>query len=153
MESYSWIIVILVIGINLLFIKGKANNYLFDKPEVKVRANSLYFNIFIFTSIPFLIEGLGIILGFNRYAFDYLLINHINIFIVLWLISVIIIWIKGTHWIFKKNGAKFLAEHPDILFPSPRWFKESVREKMFMILWVIIVVLNIYGIFYAFFGY
>ena len=145
-DKYFWIIIIAVIGINLLIFRTRARAYLDDKPEIKKKANNIFWNVFIFMSLPFLIQGIGLLTGNIDSIFDYLKPGNTNTFIILWYVSIILMWIKGTFWIFNRNGAEFLSEHPEVLLQSMFRFKKSFSPKIVKIGWIAFLILGIWGI-------
>ncbi|MCF8406031.1 MAG: hypothetical protein K9H58_18960 [Bacteroidales bacterium] len=145
-DKYFWIIIIGVIGINILIFRSRARTYLDDKPDIKEKTNILFWNVFIFTSLPFLIQGIGILTGNIDSVFDYLKPENANTFIILWYVSLFLMWTKGTLWIFNRNGAEFLSEHPEVLLKNMFRFKKSFSPKIVKIGWIAFLILGIWGI-------
>ncbi|SEP57023.1 hypothetical protein [Flavobacterium urocaniciphilum] len=110
-----WILFILFTIINVFIIKKKVEKYIVDNPEKENGYKLIIKNFLIFSIIPWVIIGIGNSLGLTNSVFEYLQPAKMNPIVLIFHFSIIMIWIMLFRFIFFKNGAKFLENHPGVI--------------------------------------
>lgn len=113
--NFFWIIFIAVTCLNALYLKKKSQSIIAENPKLAEGYDKLIKGFLIFGNIPWIIMGLGILTGQVESVFDYLNLRSLNFFVILFISTLIILWILLLRWIFFKNGANFLEEHPGLM--------------------------------------
>lgn len=113
--KHSWILFIVVTLFNTYFLKTRVQPYIDEKPERKEGYDLIFKNLTIYSLIPWIIVGIGNLSGKTLSIFDYFSPSKMNPFVLTFHFSIIIIWILLVHFVFFKNGAEFLENHPGII--------------------------------------
>ena len=115
LTQYIWILFILVNFLNVYLLRQKATKYIQESPEKENGYKIIFKNFLIYGSIPWIIIGIGNSFGLTKSIFDYFQPSKMNPMVLVFHFSIIIIWILLIRFIFLKNGAKFLENHPGII--------------------------------------
>ena len=113
-----WIFALLIGIINAVIFKFKSIKYIEEKPELKEGYNKIIRGFLFWGSIPFLIMGCGTLTGHTPNIFDYFRPRTLYPFVILFHLSIILIWLYGSYWIYFRDGAEFLSKHPGIVQKS-----------------------------------
>lgn len=136
--KFAWILFILVTIINIFILKKHLQVYIDEKPEREKGYNLIIKNFLIFGLIPWIIMGLGNLSGLTSSVFDYFRPADMKPIVLILHAFVIIIWLALIRFVFFKNGAAFLADHPGIIrFNSFGKITDNPSEsaiKLFVIL-------------------
>lgn len=125
-SKYFWIIFIVITLANAITMKIRAKKRIEADPSLKLGYDMIFKGIITWGNIPWVIMGAGIITGRVPTIFHYFRPQDGNPFVIAFYISVFLIWILGTYWLFVKNGAEMLVKHPGIFnydFLSPAMIK------------------------------
>ncbi len=144
--KHCWILFIVVTTINGFIFRKQVQDNIASNPELKPGYDKLIRGWFIFANIPWVVMGLGIVLGYTNSAWDYFRPALMNPMVLAFHGSVIIIWLLGTYWIFFNNGAEFLVSHPG--FVRYRYFGRTgdVSSTMSIkLLWLVGIAGGIMG--------
>ena len=68
-------------------------------------------------NLPWVIMGLGILVGGVPSVFHYFNPRYPNPFVTAFFGSIFLLWGAGTYWLFARGGAEQLARHPGLLQP------------------------------------
>jgi hypothetical protein len=115
LTQYIWILFILVNFFNAYLLRKKAAAFIEESPEKENGYKIIFKNFLIYGSIPWIIIGIGNTFGLTESVFDYFQPSKMNPMVLLFHFSIIVIWILLIRFIFFKNGAKFLENHPGII--------------------------------------
>lgn len=136
--NYVWMLIILVTILNISILKKRVTKYIEEKPEREKGYDLIFKNYLIYGLIPFIIMGIGSITGQTKSIFDYFQPAKLNPFVLLFHLSVIITWLMMIWFIFFKNGAQFLEEHPGLVhFKSPGYYNDRLSAKSIKIFTVL----------------
>ena len=115
LTQFIWILFILVNFFNTYLIRKKAAKYIAESPENENGYKIISKNFLIYGSIPWIIIGIGNTFGHTESVFDYFQPSKMYPMVLLFHFSILVIWILLIRFIFFKNGAKFLENHPGII--------------------------------------
>lgn len=115
LTQYIWILFILVNFFNAYLLRKKAAVFIEESPEKENGYKIIFKNFLIYGSIPWIIIGIGNTFGLTESVFDYFQPYKMNPIVLLFHFSILVIWILLIRFIFFKNGAKFLENHPGII--------------------------------------
>lgn len=143
---YAWVIFIAVMIINGIIFKTRSNKYIADNPELKDGYNKLIKGLLIYGNIPWVIMAIGDLTGITHGIWDYFNPKSMNPMVLIFHFSIIIIWIRGSIWIYLKDGATFLAKHPGLItFNGPGFNKEITSPVVIKIFWALALAGGIAG--------
>lgn len=117
---HGWVLFIVAAIANALVVKFRSRNFICEKPELASGYNRLVRGILIWSSLPWLVMGIGIEFGGVPGFFSYFRPRDGNPYVLAWFATVFVIWILGFRWLFFRGGAQFLVEHPGLLRGDPK---------------------------------
>jgi hypothetical protein len=128
LEKHFWLVVIGVNFLNGFLLKERFKPYIQQNPSLEEGYVKIYRGSVIYTSLPFLVIGIGVIFGSVESISDFFLLgpNLYNPFILMFYVTLFTLWLLCAVWIFFLGGAEFLAEHPGVFKntnPSPTEIK------------------------------
>ena len=124
-----WILFIPVSIINVLMMKSKTKKYIIEKPELKEGYDN-YFKAFLFYgNIPWAIMAIGMLSGKTQSIFDFISPTGMNPIVIIFHGSIIVLWILLGRWVYFKNGAEFMENHPGLIQASGFNGKIDVTAK------------------------
>jgi len=109
-----WLLAICVNIGNGLVLKVRSIKYINQDPTLKDGYKKYFWNFIFYSSIPWAIVGIGNLTRITTYTFQYFNPQSLNPFVLLFHLSIIILWIYAFLWIFKKEGAEFIEQHPGL---------------------------------------
>lgn len=112
--KHFWIMLIIVTIANASIMKTRSKQYIAEDPELEDGYNKIFKIFIVYGNIPWVIMGLGILLGFTQTVFDYFSPRSMNPFVLLFHASIIIIYFITIKGMYFQGGAEFLARHPGI---------------------------------------
>ena len=111
--KYFWLIAIAFTFINLPIMKARADKYIQEDPSLEDGYNSLLRGFMVYTNLPWVAMGMGMIFGDFDTVFDILFgLRSGNPFVWLFYATVIGLWILLFAWVYFWGGAEMLANHP-----------------------------------------
>ena len=113
-----WILLILGSVYNAFLLKLRSRKFIQKQPELREGYDRLFIGELIYLNIPWVIAGVGIILGGVPGLFSYLTSGSGNLFILAFQLSIGVLCVLIGWWVFFKGGAEFLAKHPGALGPA-----------------------------------
>lgn len=128
LDNHPWTILLIVVLISALIFAFRFSRYTIEKPHLKKGYNQLLVGYLIVGLIPTLIVFLAdFIDGINfkkNTEFNY------------WSLSLqiygLVISLVGLLWVFLRNGAEFLSNHPGLL----RFKFVIVRDNITSVFWI-----------------
>ena len=121
-----WIMFIVVTFANAFIMKRRAKKYIEKDPSLKAGYDTIFKGFLIWGNLPWLVMGTGILAGSVPTIFHYFKPQDGNPYVISFFISIFIVWLLGTYWLFVKDGAEMLVRHPGLLrsdFSSPTMIK------------------------------
>ncbi len=117
-EKYFGIMCILVTFANGFFLKFRSKKYIAEAPELKEGYKKYFNGLILYGNIPWVIMTIGNISGITKYTFEYFNPGTMNPMVLTFHASIIFLWILSFRWIYFKNGAEFIENHPGFLTKS-----------------------------------
>ena len=133
-----WIVLIFIICINALILKLQSKKYIADNPALKKGYNQLFKGFLFYANIPWIIMGIGNLSSCTKSILDYFNPHSQNYFVLGFYFSIFFIWVLGTKWIYFKNGAAFLENHPGVLRGEKFGSKNNTTAIQIKIVWGIL---------------
>lgn len=112
---HAWFLFILVTFANYFIIKADAQKHIEQNPSLKTGYHKVLNATLIFGNIPWLIMALGDLTQQTNNVFDYFNPKSYNPFVLAFHGYLVIIWILSFRWVYFKNGAEFLVQHPGLV--------------------------------------
>lgn len=123
--------------------KYKSKNHIEENPELREGRDRLFKGWLIFSIIPCLLMGFGMLTGLTENLHDYYLSEKQNPFVIFYYVVILIIEILGTRWIFFKGGAEKLVLHRFIATPVVGKEKAEVLKMKGM--WILVLLSGAVG--------
>ena len=134
---HFWLVCILVNGVNGFVWWRRAQPRIAERAELAPGYRRLVRGWIFWSSIPWLVMGIGILLG-GVPDVTYFFSAKNGPFVIAWYVSLVAVQLLATWWIFARNGAEELVQHPG-LFAKP--IADAGAIKLFVLLaWVGIVI-------------
>ncbi len=138
-SEYFWLLISIISIVSMLLIKFKTKKHITEKPELK-KGYDQYFKWFLICfNAPCLIAGVGNTLGITT-AKDYFNININNSIVLIFFFTLIIISGTVMYWIFFKEGAKFIEQHPKLIRTRTLKGYRNAKAKEVKILYVLMLI-------------
>src|SRR5262252_1879017 len=121
-----WIVAIAITCLNAYSLRSRGQKEVDRNPELAEGYARLFKGYLILINLPWLVMGLGILVGSTRDVFDYLDPRAGNVYVMLFHITTIVLYALGAYWVYFAGGAEFLVRHPgamNIDVKSPRALK------------------------------
>ena len=126
-QHLPWIMMIAVMVFNIQSwwhsIKDKRKNF----PERESGYRFLYKRYMFWSTLPGILMGVGIISGKVENAWEFLHSSNENTFVSFYFLFLIIALLVFLHWIWARDGAKFLEKHPGSYFIKAAWSASKIR--------------------------
>ncbi len=129
MFKYGWLLFIVITFINVYIFKYHSKKYIAKNPLLKEGYFKLFKGILIYFNIPWLIMGIGMSLGMTENIFEYMYPNTLNPIVLIFNVTLIVLWCLCFWWIFVKKGAEFLVKHPGLIRLTSLNSKQDVSIK------------------------
>ncbi|MEO1048986.1 MAG: hypothetical protein AAFX87_00055 [Bacteroidota bacterium] len=127
--KYFWVLFIATTVINAFILRARSKKYTAEKPQLKEGYNKLFKGFIIYTNIPWVIMMIGDLTGSTQNVFEYLNPRSLNPVVLLFHLSLIILWFLLVRWIYFKRGAEFLEKHPGFIRVSGIRGRSDVTAK------------------------
>ena len=113
-SKWFWAICILVMLLNGGIFWLRAQKHIKSNPELKKGYEKLLRGFLTWGNLPWIVMGVGITVGGVSSIWDYFNPREGNLYVLAFFITVILIWVLGSYWLFVRNGAVELAAHPGL---------------------------------------
>lgn len=113
--KYFWVAFIIVTFANAFIMRHRSKKYIEETPELRIGYDKLFKGIIFYGNIPWVIMGFGIISGLTNGMFDYFSPKSMNSIVLVFHISIIILWALSIRWVYFKQGAEFIEKHPGFI--------------------------------------
>ena len=112
---YIWLFMLLGVGLSTAFLWLRARNRIAKNPDLQTGYNQLFKGFFISMSLPWLVIGIGIVLGGVPSFEDFFQPKAGNPFVLIFWFLLLLLLVLGVWWVYFREGAEFLAKHPGAL--------------------------------------
>ena len=109
-----WVLFILVTVFNAFYLKNRSKKVVVKQPDLQEGYDQLFKGYLIYLNIPWLVMGIGVLLGGVPSAFSFFKPRDGNIFVLAFHASIVILWILSIWWLYFKGGAEFLVKYPGV---------------------------------------
>jgi len=126
-----WVAFILVTFINAAVFKYRSISHVEADPSLAPGYSKLLRGFLFWANFPWVVMGIGIVYGGIPTVFHFFRPQDGNPFVLAFFCSIFLIWVLGTVWLFFRNGAETLINHPGFLRGNPK------NPAMIKAVWVI----------------
>lgn len=113
-EKIFWLIAIGITCLNAYLLHSRAREKIARNPELAHGYRQLVKGFLIWLNLPWLVMGLGIMVGGVPSVFDYFYPHSGNLFVIAFHATMIVLGALQTFWIYFAGGAEFLVRHPGV---------------------------------------
>jgi hypothetical protein len=113
-ERYMWIAFIVFTCLNAAVWWRRGQRQIAEDPRLAEGYGRLVRGLIVFGNIPWLVMGAGIMSG-RVSGMDDFMRPPANPFVLAFDLTVVGLWIALARWVFWRNGAEELAEHPGLM--------------------------------------
>lgn len=110
--KHFWVAFIIITTANAFILRSRSKRYLVGNPDLKPGYDKLFKGMIIYLNIPWVIMGIGILFGLANGVFDFFRPRTMNPIVLLFHFSIILLWVLSVWWIYFKQGAEFIENHP-----------------------------------------
>ena len=143
--KHTWIMFIAVTIANGLIFKSRSKKYIREKPELEEGYNKYIKGWMIYGNIPWIIMMIGNLSGLTQNTFEYFNLRAMNPIVLLFHLSIIVLWILVVRWVYFKKGAEFFENHPGLIQISSFKGNTNVTAKQVYLLVLIMLLGGIGG--------
>lgn len=143
-----WLFFIVLMIINGINWKSKSQKHINENPELKKGRDKLFKGWLLYSNIPWVLMGFGMLTGITKDLKDYVITEELNLFVIFYFAVLFIIDILGTRWMFFKGGAESLVQHGFIASAEKGKEKSEVLKMKGM--WVLVVLSGLGGLYSMF---
>jgi hypothetical protein len=144
--KHGWIFFIVMTVINGFVFKYRSKKYILENPDLIEGYDKLFKGWLLYVNIPWIIMAIGDLTKITDGTWDYVNPRQLNPMVLIFQISVVVIWIIGSKWIFTENGAEFLAKHPGLIrFNGFGTSKDITSSSTIKIIWTLGLIGGIVG--------
>lgn len=143
---YFWLAAIGVNLINGVIMWVRAQRQIRQDPELAPGYAHLVLGFTVWTSIPFILMGIGIVYGGLPTIFAYLRPSSGDPFVLLfWLVNFVLYAVVGTYWLFFGGGIAFLQKYQGVLSGSAPVDSMGFRLRwLLQVLWIVVAFAVLY---------
>lgn len=109
-----WILLIAGTFIACFEMKTRTKKYINQNPELENGYNSYFKGWLFYGNIPWIIMGIGNLTGKTNSTFDFFDPKSMNPIVILFFVSVFVLYALLVRWIYFRNGAEFFEKHPGL---------------------------------------
>ncbi|WP_163714516.1 hypothetical protein [Mangrovibacterium lignilyticum] len=144
--KYPWVVFIAMNVFNGIVFKVRSQKYITANPDLRDGYNKLITGWLFYGNIPWVIMAVGDLSGMTNGIWEYLHPRSMNPAVLVLHGSIIGIWILGSNWIYRRDGAAFLARHPGLIrLQGPGLNNVMTSAKAIKIVWTIVLAGGIAG--------
>jgi len=129
MFKHSWIMFILVTVVNGLVLKYRSKKHVAQNPELKEGYDNFFKGWMFYGNIPWVIMMIGDLSGVTNNSFDYFNPRSMNPMVLIFHLSIVVLWILSVRWIYFKKGAEFIEKHPGLFKMSSFSGSSNITAK------------------------
>ena len=125
--KYFWIVLIVASVYNLLASQARIERGLKPGNELAEGYRRLFRGVLIWSNIPWVLMGVGILAGQVGSIFEFTMPSHGNPYVVFWFLAVAAELALGTWWLLLAGGAETLEKHPGV-YMIPMWTAKTLKR-------------------------
>lgn len=110
--KWFWVISIAGVFLRAVIWRVRGDERIEEMPELEEGYRKIIRGFVIWGNIPWLVMGLGCTTGNVPTVFHYFRPRDGNPFVTAFLVSVVLVWVLGTYWVFFRDGAEMLVKYP-----------------------------------------
>jgi hypothetical protein len=114
-DKTFWLIAIVVTCVNAYFLRSRAATEIARNPELTEGYDQLLKGYLVCLNLPWLVMGMGILLGGTRSVFDYFDPRAGNPYVLAFHVTVFVLWALMIFWVYLGGGAEFLVRYPGVV--------------------------------------
>lgn len=115
LDKIFWVIAIGIACVNAYLLRSRAQKEIERNPELAEGYAQLVKGYLVFFNIPWLVMGLGIIMGGTRGVFDYFDPRSGNAYVIAFHLTAVIESALTVFWVYFAGGAEFLVRYPGVI--------------------------------------
>jgi hypothetical protein len=127
-SKFFWAICIVLGFANAAIYRFRAGPHIQAHPELAEGYRAIIKGLVGWTSIPWVVMGIGCVFGGVPSVFHYFRPQDGNPYVLAFFASILLICLMGTNWLLFRGGAEMLVQHPGI-------FNVSFKNKRWAIFW------------------
>ena len=122
-DKVFWLIAIAVTCANAYILYSRSKAEVARNPELKEGYDNLLKGFLISMNLPWLVMGIGILVGGVQTVYDYSDPRAGNPYVIAFHSTIFILWALSVLWIYVGNGAEFLVKHPG-------WMNYNIKSPL-----------------------
>jgi len=134
---HFWVAFVVVTVVNGRAWWSRVESRIRSQPDLEPGYRRLYRGYLLWTNMPWVLMGLGILSGQTESIFDFLRPSEGNPFVLAWWGFMAGLLCLGTYWVFVAGGAETLERHPGV-YMVPQWPASKLR-----VFWLGLVIWNV----------
>ncbi len=134
-----WILLIIVMVVNGIIWKNNSKKYIEQNPELKEGYDKLIKGFLIYSIIPWIIMGFGMLTGITKSMEEFFYPQLLNPVVLIFNFYVAFVWIYGSYWIYFKGGAEMIIKHPGLIRNSSYTNDENLNIKIIKFFWALMI--------------
>lgn len=131
--------------VNGLILKLQSKKYIIKNPKLKEGYDKYLKGWLLYGNIPWVIMAIGNLSGMTNNTFEYLNPKTMNPIVLIFHASIIVLWILSINWIYFKNGAEFIEQHPGLIRKSSFSGNTNVTAKQIKLFFPLMLLGGIAG--------
>ena len=130
---------------NGLILKHRSKKYIDENPELEEGYDKYFKGWLIYGNIPWVIMMIGNLSGMTQNTFEYFNPKAMNPMVLVFHFSIVILWILSVRWIYFRNGAEFIEDHPGLIQKSSFSGNTNVTAKQIKLFFPLMLLGGIAG--------
>jgi hypothetical protein len=114
-EKMFWAMAIGVTCLNAYFLHSRGQTEIARNPALAEGYRQLTKGYLISLNLPWLVMGLGIMVGGTRGVFEYFDPRSGNPYVIAFHVTIFVLWALIIFWIYFAGGAEFLVRYPGVM--------------------------------------
>jgi hypothetical protein len=123
---HFWLIAIAATIVNALILWVRSRRHVHRDQALESGYRTLFWGLLIWGNLPWVIMGLGVLVGGVPTVLHYLRPRDGNPYVLAFYASGVLIGTLASYWLLARGGAEMIARHPGILrvdIENPAWVK------------------------------
>jgi len=111
---HFWVVLLAFAVANAFRQRRRVRERVREDPSLEPGTRRSFVRSLVFGSLPWLVMGLGIVVGGVEGVQDYLHPRRVNPWVLLFWGTTLLLWAWGVVWVFFLGGAQKLVDHPEL---------------------------------------
>lgn len=144
--KHGWIFLIAMTIINGFVFKYRSKKYILENPDLTDGYDKIFKGWLLYGNIPWIIMAIGDLTKITDGIWEYFNPRLLNPMVLIFHISIILLWVIGSKWIYIEEGAELLAKHPGLIqFHAFGTSKDITSSTTIKIIWTLGLIGGIIG--------